>query len=77
MRERQQAGGGTSAQSKKKNSVFFFLFIGEENISYDDETPIGLTATIMMQLSRNPKPTKGRALCSKTEGRTTNRNTLH
>lgn len=25
-----------------------------------------LTATIMMQLSRNPNPTKGRALCSRT-----------
>lgn len=27
-----------------------------------------LTATIMMQLSRNPNPTKGRALCSRTGG---------
>lgn len=32
-----------------------------------------LTATIMMQLSRNPNPTKGRALCSNTAETTGNK----
>lgn len=36
-------------------------------------TDLTLTATIMMQLSRNPNPTKGSALCSRT-GKVTNTN---
>lgn len=78
-RERQQAGERRSGTKHKKTFSFCFVFclVDGEEISRNDQNPDGLTATIMMQLSRNPKPTKGRALCSKTGGRTTNKNALH
>lgn len=82
-RRRRTKGGGNDNKeeahrhkAKKKILSFFFVDWWRGNFIRRSNSR-ELTATIMMQLSRNPKPTKGRALCSKTGGRTTNRNTLH